>query len=318
MDECFIFKYKPKNLNEFYSDNNIQELIHQYINIDELNLILFGSSGSGKTTLIECILKEYYKKNTECNDNNILIINCLKEQGITFYRNEVKNFCQTISTSSRKKCIIIDDIDNINEQCQQVFRNYIDKYSNNVNIIMSCSNIHKIIDSLKSRVILMKIETINEKILDNICDKIIYNEKIAITQEAKKKLYQISNYSIRNIINYLEKIYLYNFEVNITNVNNLCSNISFYTLEKYTQYCLGNNINKSLEILYNIFKIGYTLMDIYDEYFIYVKYSNFLEETQKLEINKILCKYISIFYNTHEDEIELAFFNKEIIDALNN
>ena len=318
MDESFIFKYKPKNLNEFYSNNNIQELINQYINIDELNLILFGSSGSGKTTLIECIMKEYYKKNIYCNDNNILIINCLKEQGITFYRNEVKNFCQTISTSNRKKCIIIDDIDNINEQCQQVFRNYIDKYSNNVNIIMSCSNIHKIIDSLKSRVILMKIENINEKTLDNICDKIIDYEKISISEEAKKKLYQISNYSIRNIINYLEKICIYNSEVNIKNINELCSNISFYILEKYTQHCLDNNINKSLEILYNIFKSGYTLMDIYDEYFIYVKYSNILEENQKLEINKILCKYISIFYNTHEHEIELAFFNKELIDKLSN
>ena len=311
MDEPFIFKYKPKTLNDFLSNNNLKQLINSYINIDELNIILLGDSGSGKTTLIECILKEYYKNNIL--DCDILIINSLKEQGISFYRNEVKNFCQTITLSDKKKTIIIDDIDTINEQCQQVFRNYIDKYSNNINVIMSCSNIHKIIDTLKTRVSILKIEPINKNILDKIVTTIVSNEKIKIEDNVKEKLYQISNYSIRNIINYLEKIKLYNKSITEDNLYILCSNISYLTLENYTKLCLQNNFNESLKILYNFYKIGYTLMDIYDEYFIYIKYSNILNNKKKIIINKILCKYISIFYNMHEDPIELAFFNKEII-----
>lgn len=311
MDEPFIFKYKPKTLNEFLSNNNLKELINSYINIDELNIILLGDSGSGKTTLIECILKEYYKDNILYSD--ILVINSLKEQGITYYRNEVKNFCQTITLSNKKKTIIIDDIDSINEQCQQVFRNYIDKYSNNINVIMSCSNIHKIIDTLKSRVSILKIESINKNIIDKIITRIVSNEKIKIEDYVKEKLYQISNYSIRNIINYLEKIKLYNKSITEENLHILCSNISYFSLENYTKLCIQNNFNESLKILYNFYNIGYTLMDIYDEYFIYIKYSNILNNKQKIIINKILCKYISIFYNIHEDPIELAFFNKEII-----
>ena len=311
MDEPFIFKYKPKTLNDFLSNNNLKELINSYINIDELNIIFLGDSGSGKTTLIECILKEYYKNNIL--DSDILIINSLKEQGITYYRNEVKNFCQTISLTRRKKCIIIDDIDSINEQCQQVFRNYIDKYSNNINVIMSCSNIHKIIDTLKSRVSILKIECINKNIIDNIVNRILTKEKINLEDSIKEKLYQISNYSIRNIINYLEKIKLYNESITEENLYILCSSISYYSLENYTKLCMQNNFNQSLKILYNFYNIGYTLMDIFDEYFIYIKYSNILNNKKKILINKILCKYISIFYNVHEDPIELAFFNKEII-----
>ena len=249
-------------------------------------------------------------------DCDILVINSLKEQGIAFYRNEVKNFCQTISLSNKKKSIIIDDIDGINEQCQQVFRNYIDKYSNNINVIMSCSNIHKIIDTLKSRVSILKIESINKNIIDKIVMRIIINEKIIIEDSVKENLYQISNYSIRNIINYLEKIKLYNKSITEKNLYILCSNISYFSLEKYTKLCLQNNFNESLKILYNFYNIGYTLMDIYDEYFIYIKYSNILNNKQKIIINKILCKYISIFYNIHEDSIELAFFNKEIIQNI--
>lgn len=314
MDEPFIFKYKPKTLNDFLSSNNLKELINSYINIDELNIIFLGDSGCGKTTLIECILKQYYKNNIL--DSDILIINSLKEQGISFYRNEVKNFCQTITLSDKKKTIIIDDIDSINEQCQQVFRNYIDKYSNNINVIMSCSNIHKIIDTLKSRVSILKLESINKNIIDNIVTRIITKENIIIEDSVKEKLYQISNYSIRNIINYLEKIKLYNKSITEENLYILCSNISYFSLENYTKLCMQNNFNESLKILYNFYNIGYTLMDIYDEYFIYIKYSNILNNKQKIIINKILCKYISIFYNVHEDPIELAFFNKEIIENI--
>ena len=314
MDEPFIFKYKPKTLNDFLSNNNLKELINSYINIDELNIIFLGDSGSGKTTLIECILKEYYKNNIL--DSDILIINSLKEQGISFYRNEVKNFCQTITLSDKKKTIIIDDIDSINEQYQQVFRNYIDKYSNNINVIMSCSNIHKIIDTLKSRVSILKLESINKNIIDNIVTRIITKENIIIEDYVKEKLYQISNYSIRNIINYLEKIKLYNKSITEENLYILCSNISYFSLENYTKLCMQNNFNESLKILYNFYNIGYTLMDIYDEYFIYIKYSNILNNKQKIIINKILCKYISIFYNNHEEPIELAFFNKEIIQDI--
>ena len=314
MDEPFIFKYKPKTLNEFLSNNNLKELINSYINIDELNIILLGESGSGKTTLIECILKEYYKDNIV--DCDILVINSLKEQGITFYRNEVKNFCQTITLSNKKKTIIIDDIDSINEQCQQVFRNYIDKYTSNINVIMSCSNIHKIIDTLKSRVSILKIEPINKNKIDKIVTTIVSKEKIKIEDSLKEKLYQISNYSIRNIINYLEKLKLYNKTITEENLYILCSNISYFSLENYTKLCIQNNFNESLKILYNFYNIGYTLMDIYDKYFIYIKYSNILDNKQKIIINKILCKYISIFYNIHEDPIELAFFNKEIINDI--
>lgn len=316
MNIPFIFKYRPKTINEFLLNDDLKEQINNYINIDELNIILLGESGSGKSTLIECILKEYYKDNI--HDSDIMIINSLKEQGITFYRNEVKNFCQIMSLSNKKKTIVIDDIDTINEQCQQVFRNYIDNYSNNINIIMTCSNIHKIIDTLKSRVSILKIESINKKTINAIVSKILSNEKIFMEDSIKEKLYQISNYSIRNIINYLEKIKLYNNFVTEDNIYTLCSNISFYLLENYTKLCILKKYNESLKMLYNFYKIGYTLMDIYDEYFIYIKYTNILDDKQKIIINKILCKYISIFYNIHEDPIELAFFNKEMIHHINN
>ena len=53
--------------------------------------------------------------------NNVLLINNLKEQGISYYRSELKHFADSFDCSTQKKFIILDDIDFINEQSQQVF-----------------------------------------------------------------------------------------------------------------------------------------------------------------------------------------------------
>ena len=142
MKQPFIYRYRPEYLKDFEIDTKLIKLLYTFINIDNLNLLLVGDSGSGKTSLINCIIKEYYLDNYDAM--NILIINSLKDQGISYYRYEVKVFCQTIcSIPNKKKIIVLDDVDTINDQSQQVFRNCIDKYSNNVHFIASCSNAQK-------------------------------------------------------------------------------------------------------------------------------------------------------------------------------
>ena len=135
--------------------------------VQDIHILLMGPSGSGKTTLINVVVNEYYKGiDKEEISDNILIINVLKDQGIQYYRETVKSFCQTTCTiSGKKKTIVIDDLDNINEQSQQVFRNCIDKYKHNINFLTSGSNSQKIIESMQSRLLIMKIASPTVNIL---------------------------------------------------------------------------------------------------------------------------------------------------------
>jgi hypothetical protein len=81
---------------------------------------------------------------------------------------------------------------------------------------------------------------------------------------------------------------------------------------------MQNNVTGAIKILYDIFDNGYSVMDIFDNYFIFIKSDYMINknELKKYEIIKLLCKYISIFHNIHEDEIELALFTNNLIQIL--
>jgi hypothetical protein len=54
-------------------------------------------------------------------------------------------------------------------------------------------------------------------------------------------------------------------------------------------------------------------MDILDNFFLFVKVTPILNEDEKYKIFPLICKYITIFYNIHEDQIELALFTNNLI-----
>lgn len=321
-DDTFISKYKPYYIDNFKGNESLISVIKSLIHIDDINILVTGSSNSGKTSLLYAIIREYYnlKKDQTFPENNIMFINSLKEQGINYYRNEMKSFCQSkCSIYGKKKLIIIDDLDLINEQCQQVFRNHIDKYKNNVHFVSVCSNIHKVIESIQSRLHIIRMVSPNSDTISYVMNTIIDNECVHITEEAKNYLLTFSKHSIREIISHLEKICILsepNNKITIDQCKNIISNISYKQFEIYLQHIKDNNLNKAIEILYEIYDYGYSVIDILDMFFSFVKTTNLLDEDQKYKILPILCKYITYFHSLHEDIIEIVMFSQEISNLI--
>jgi DNA polymerase III delta prime subunit len=308
----FIYKYKPSTFYDFEIQPEIITILLTLISMNNLNILFVGNTGSGKTSLINTLIKEYYGK--DYTRDNILEINCLKEQGIQYYRTEVKTFCQSrCSIPTKKKIVILDDIDNINEQSQQVFRNCIDKYNNNVHFISSCCNIQKVIDSLQSRQLIIKLKSLSTEQIGRIFTKIKLVEQLTIDKNAEDFIISVCNGSIRILLNYLEKFKIINKPIDLNIANQVCTNISFTIFSNYTNHILNNNLTYSIDILYGLFDKGYSVMDIYDNYLIFIKSTTLIKENYKYEIIKLLCKYITIFHNIHEDEIELALFSNDLI-----
>jgi DNA polymerase III delta prime subunit len=315
MEKSFLYKYQPLWLNEFDLEEDLHILLQTFLEMNVLNILFIGEPGCGKTSLINALIHEYYGTIATTNNDNILYINNLKEQGITYYRVDVKTFCQTPSNiSGKKKILVVDDIDFINEQSQQVFRNYIDKYSHNVHVIGSCINTQKVIDSLQSRLTIIKKHNLPENKLEKIIEKICRMEQISISPEVTDFIISISNKSVRIIINYLEKFKLLHREITIELANQVCTNISFYEFNQFTTICKEEqNLRKAITLIYSLANRGYSVMDILDNYFIYLKNTTLITEEEKYVIIPYICKYITIFNNVHEDDIELAHFTNNLI-----
>ena len=315
----FITKYKPYFIKDFCLDTKLLSVLNTLLETDYLNILFIGNSSSGKTTLLYSIIREYYGLSKDANlpENNILFVNNLKEQGIQYFRNEMKTFCQSHSAiHGKKKLVIIDDIDNINEQSQQVFRNYIDKYKRNIHFISVCTNIQKVIESLQSRLHIIQIPQPSANQIETIMNKIIAAENIVIDAESKEYLLMMSNSSIRVLINYLEKIYILGEPVDINLCRTICSNISFRHFEQYINKIRLGDISGALDVLYGIYDYGYSVIDILDFFFIFIKITGALDEETKYKIVPVLCKYITIFHNLHEDGIELALFTNNLYKLL--
>ena len=219
----------------------------------------------------------------------------------------------------KKKFIILDDIDIINEQSQQVFRNCIDKYSHKVHFLASCSNIQKTIESIQSRCTLINLKQNETQLLKKIIKRIKVAEKINITKQAENFIMNICNNSIRLLINYLEKFSLLNEKITLDIAKKICTNISFYDFERYTNaWYVNKSLSEAITIIYNIYDKGYSVMDILDSYFQFIKICSIISETNKYKIIHHICKYISYFHTLHEHEIELVFFTDQLIRTVNS
>ncbi len=313
-------KYKPTKLDDFLIKDDFVDILKSFINYDNLNIIIVGGMTTGKTSLIDLIIKNYYNKLQNYKDN-VLYINSLYDQGISQLRQDIRTFCQTYSMiPNKKKFIVLDDIDYIPIQNQQILRNFIDKYSNNVFFIMSCSNVNKVIESIQSKQYMIKINNFNHYSLSHISNSIIKKEKLNITPEAIDFIIKISNNSIRVILNYLDKIKILNHNqiVDLNYIKNICTNIKYSEFDRYLQLIKEDKVKEAIEILDYYYSNGYSVIDILDIFFEYIKLTNIIDENLKFNIIEYIIKSIIIFNEIHEDDIELSFFTLNLYRIIKN
>ena len=103
----FIHKYQPLYFNDFETDNSVIDILKTLMLINNLNILILGGNASGKTSLLNALIREYYSGFTSKEyEENVLYINSVKEQGINYYRTDVKTFCQTCSNIKNKKKLL--------------------------------------------------------------------------------------------------------------------------------------------------------------------------------------------------------------------
>jgi DNA polymerase III gamma/tau subunit len=138
--------------------------------------------------------------------------------------------------------------------------------------------------------------------LVDILNHIKQSENIVIDDDAQEFIINISNNTVKILVNYMEKFKLLDERI--------------FAFADYVNFILEQNLAEAIKLIYEIYDKGYSVMDILDNFFFFVKTTPLIAEEHKYIIIPCICKYITIFHEIHEDEIELALFTNNLIDLL--
>lgn len=175
-------KWRPNSLKDIILENK-ETLINHLKSGDSIPSFIFYSSspGTGKTTTAKAIAKEL-----NCD---IKYLNSSLERGIEVVRDEVRLFAQSMSSNPKaKRLVFMDEADGITSIAQNSLRNIMEEYSDNCFFILTCNDIGKIIEPIRSRCILINFERPNKKEIVSRLEYICEQEKIQADIEDIVKL----------------------------------------------------------------------------------------------------------------------------------
>ncbi len=281
-----------------------------FFEMKSFRFMIVGPAGCGKTTFAKVLARDYHGTITR---DNVLIINSLEGQGTTYFRNDLKTFCQTAcSIAARSKIVLVEDIDLMVETGQQTFMSSMDNYGSKVHFIATCTVSTKLIENMHSRFMFYKLPPFTPEFLTELFVSIAGNEKLAY-DAACVPVIVARNPSIRALINTVEKLLLIGRFVDKALVDSTCTIIHNDVFELFTQHVLHKRLPEAMRTLNGIYRDGYSVMDILDCYFSFLKGTAIVTTEVKFNYIKVLCKYIAILNTLHEHPIELCFFVFDLI-----
>lgn len=137
-------KYRPNLIKDIILPSSIKDAAEGYVKQGKLGTIIFsGGAGVGKTTLARCIANEL--------GADFMVVNASLENGIDTIRTKISQFASTMSFSDSKKITLLDEADFCSPNAQASLRGFIEEFSANHAIIMTCNFKSRLIEPLHSR-----------------------------------------------------------------------------------------------------------------------------------------------------------------------
>jgi DNA polymerase III delta prime subunit len=301
MRSSLLHRYKCTRIDELHTEH--ANVLRQMTDLDALRILILGDPGTGKSTVCRAVVNDYYGDDGR---DDVLKISSLNDQGINFYRTDVRTFCQTkCSRAGKKKMVVLDDMDALVESGQQVFLSYMDSFS--TLFVVTATMPSKIVPGLHSRLLTLKLSPFPTEFLLAELKRIAELEGLSIeSADAANAVVTRSVGSMRAMLNYLEKIILLGKGLTQEIVDASCSSLDARILAEFSAAIELGNEYGAVDVLLAVHRDGYSVMDVLDAYFTFVKQSSHLSDARKYQIIRIISKYIVIF-NQHEHAVEFIF-----------
>ena len=220
-------KYRPKKVDDCILPANMKAFFNAQVKEGQIQNMLFcGSHGTGKTTAARAIADEI--------GADILFINCSKDNGVDQMRNRISATATTVSLVGKPKIIICDEFDYFSPNGQAAARGVIEEVAANCRFIMTCNYPAKIIEPLRSRLIIQDF-TIDAKLKPTLakqffkrCCEILDAENVEYDKKAVADFIMIHFPDYRKVVSELQRAALSGGEVTAETLNSEKADVTQY------------------------------------------------------------------------------------------
>jgi replication factor C small subunit len=247
IEEIWIEKYRPNNLDEIVGQDAIVKRLKSYVLVKNMPHLMFsGAAGTGKTSAAIAIAQELYGDEWH---ENFIELNASDERGIDVVRNKIKNFARTAPLHAQFKIIFLDEADALTPDAQSALRRTMESYSLSCRFILSCNYSSKIIEPIQSRCAIYRFKPVRDGDIQSRIQFIADKEGVTLSESAFDAISAIADGDLRKAINILQSSAVVNENIDKNLVYQITSTAKPEDVNLLIRRAMDRNFMDALAIL---------------------------------------------------------------------
>jgi replication factor C small subunit len=313
-NKLFTEKYRPNNIEDFILPKRIISIFSKDNNIIiPQNFLFYGTPGLGKTSLAKFLANHF----------DYLYLNVSSETGIDIVRNNISEYCSSVSMYSDLKVVLLDEMDGASGAFYKALRATMEQY-HDCRFIGTCNYINKIPDAIKSRFELINFNFTSDSeikecyiLLLKRIKNIIESEGLTITKDGleqiKNKIIYTNFPDIRKIINIIQILILKNDnKKQITKEDvDLVYEQRFLHLKLYEFILDSNKTNEEVYSFVKSYLKKYSIEDVFVSLG-----SMFIDYLREQNIKDIEIKLAQLVFTFGNHQFQKKFAIEELITLM--
>lgn len=210
----WIEKYRPRTLADIINQEAVVTSLQTMVKTRMAPHMLFaGPPGVGKTATAHAFAADLFGPRY-IDDGHFLEINASDERGIDVIREKVKGFARTVPMGGIGfKILLLDEADMLTADAQHAFRRVMEQFSATCRFILAANYANRIIEPIQSRCAVFKFKPIEFENVKLAVERIANREKLRVSSQALKALYEVTEGDLRRCINILQTASTYSRDI---------------------------------------------------------------------------------------------------------
>lgn len=301
-------KYRPQKLEEIVGQEHVKKALTNAIESNRIShaYLFTGPRGTGKTSTarifaksLNCVKGPTISPCNECENCinitksipiDVIEIDAASNRSVSDAEEIIQNVAMA-PVHSRYKIYIIDEVHMLTPTAFNALLKTLEEPPANVIFILATTEIHKVLDTIKSRCQRFDFKRITTddiaKHLRFISDK----EKINITDDALEYIASNSAGGMRDSIALLDQLSVLNStneSISVDDINRLLGRLSFSSLTELFEYIVKSDSNLALEILNSIYNQGNEPSQILSNFLEYLRNALVLKATESKSVSGVV------------------------------